>query len=269
MRRDGRPAALRPHRYAGTGRVAVQLQREKSDPARTASLLASPASPWRGVLRVPAVAAAPLEEWNAMSRSEQRKAGRVTIAVRIGSHADRTPVLWEPDRRVAERDPERQLRDHRELQQSVKSHRVAKIITPMLSTSVRSQTVLAGAVARRTRRDDQRQRRRAGRTLAARRDRRAASTTAARGSADRHVPASIDPSAAPPYRCGHGSTTVQRGPAMRVVLRRAPRRTRSAVARSEAQEAFLHPSETTPSSTCQGGGQLHHGDRRITSVARP
>jgi hypothetical protein len=29
MRREGRPAALRHHRYEGTGRVAVQLQREK------------------------------------------------------------------------------------------------------------------------------------------------------------------------------------------------------------------------------------------------
>jgi hypothetical protein len=41
------------------------------------------------------VAATVSHEWHALSRSEQRNAGRVTIALRIGSNHDRSAVMWD------------------------------------------------------------------------------------------------------------------------------------------------------------------------------
>ena len=111
-RKEGRPAELRHHRYEGTGRIAVQLQRVSGRVARTPALLASPASPWRRVLELPKAAATDPDAWRRMSRSEQRRAGRTMIGVRIGSHPDRTPLMWEisvqvhrpvpPDAEIAE-----------------------------------------------------------------------------------------------------------------------------------------------------------------------
>ena len=90
QRKQGRRAQLRHHGYDGTGRIAVQLQREQHEPERTAELLCAPESPWWGMLRLPPVAAMSLEEWTGLSRAEQRRRGRAAIAVRIGSEDDRS-----------------------------------------------------------------------------------------------------------------------------------------------------------------------------------
>ena len=95
LRKEGRPAKLHHHHYEGTGRIAVQVHRRSGQQPRIPSLLASPESPWRGVLDLPEVAAGDPGAWKEMSRSKQRKAGRTTIALRIGSHPDRTPIMWE------------------------------------------------------------------------------------------------------------------------------------------------------------------------------
>lgn len=94
-RKQGLPAQLRHHRYDRTGRIAVQLQRESNKPERTAELLCTPASPWWGVLRLPEVAATDPEGWDGLSRAEQRRRGRASIAVRVYSREDGSPFLWE------------------------------------------------------------------------------------------------------------------------------------------------------------------------------
>ena len=73
----------------------MQLQRERDKPDRTAELLSTSESPWWGVLRLPAVAAADPQDWAGFSRAEQRRRGRAEIAVRVASREDRTPVLWD------------------------------------------------------------------------------------------------------------------------------------------------------------------------------
>ena len=94
-RKQGRPARFSHHRYDGTGRIAVQLQRERDKPERTAELLSTSDSPWWGVLRLPAVAATDPQDWAGLSRAEQRRRGRAEIAVRVASREDRSAVLWE------------------------------------------------------------------------------------------------------------------------------------------------------------------------------
>ncbi|MGO9898318.1 MAG: hypothetical protein ACLP0J_01180 [Solirubrobacteraceae bacterium] len=93
QRQHQAPAQLRHHRYDGTGRLAVQLQRAKHQPARTADLLSSADSPWRNVLRIPAVCAADPDEWAALTRAEQRHAGRQHINMRLT--AGRDPSYWD------------------------------------------------------------------------------------------------------------------------------------------------------------------------------
>lgn len=93
-RGQGRPATLRFKRWDSTGRIAVQLQRGKSAPARTPATIADgERSPWRNVLTLPWMDP---DEWDRMSRAQQRHAGRVTARVRCGAtHDDRggkTPV---------------------------------------------------------------------------------------------------------------------------------------------------------------------------------
>ena len=94
-RKQGRPARFSHHRYDGTGRIAVQLQRERDKPERTAELLSTSDSPWWGVLRLPTVAATDPQDWAGLSRAEQRRRGRAEIAVRVASQEDRSAVLWE------------------------------------------------------------------------------------------------------------------------------------------------------------------------------
>lgn len=83
LRRQGRPAQLRHHRFDGTGTVAVQLQRQSADPPRRPATIADPEiSKWRNVLHVPWVHP---DSWESMPRSAQRKAGRVIVRMRCGS----------------------------------------------------------------------------------------------------------------------------------------------------------------------------------------
>lgn len=82
QRAQGRPATLRHHRFDGTGTLAVQLQRTTGAPARTPAVLADPAGRYHNVLQLPWIAP---ERWAAMSRAEQRRAGRITVRMRCGS----------------------------------------------------------------------------------------------------------------------------------------------------------------------------------------
>jgi hypothetical protein len=87
-----RPAALCFARWRGEGSLAVQLQRSAADPPRTPALLASGASKWRGVLRLPWVGP---EAWGATNAAERRKASRTTLAIRVGSGPGRSAVWLE------------------------------------------------------------------------------------------------------------------------------------------------------------------------------
>ncbi|MDQ6617094.1 MAG: hypothetical protein M3083_20710 [Actinomycetota bacterium] len=80
LRREGRPAEVRFHRYDGTGTLTVQLQREAKDPPRTPQVLASETSKWRNVVRFPRLP----ETWEQMGRGERRRAARVTALIRVG-----------------------------------------------------------------------------------------------------------------------------------------------------------------------------------------
>lgn len=81
-RSQGLPAALRHHRYDGTGTVAVQLQRQAADPPRTPITMASAAGKWRNQLAMPWIDP---DIWDEMSRADQAHAGRVTVRMRCGS----------------------------------------------------------------------------------------------------------------------------------------------------------------------------------------
>ena len=89
-RAAGRPAALRHHRFDGTGAVAVQLQRPAGKPQRTPALISDPvASNWRNVLHLPWVDP---EQWEQMTRAEQRAQGRVIVRMRCGADIIEVPV---------------------------------------------------------------------------------------------------------------------------------------------------------------------------------
>lgn len=84
-RAAGKPASMRHHRFDGSGTVAVQLQRESGTPARTPARIADgDAGKWRNVLHLPGWVAP--DEWEQMTRAEQRSAGRVRARLRIGRH---------------------------------------------------------------------------------------------------------------------------------------------------------------------------------------
>lgn len=89
-RAAGRPATLRHHRWDGSGTIAVQLQRGAGMPPRTPSTLAdTETGRWRNVLALPWVGP---DEWDAMSRAEQRHAGRITVRMRCGAGHIEVPV---------------------------------------------------------------------------------------------------------------------------------------------------------------------------------
>lgn len=82
QRAQGKPATLRHHRFDGTGTVAVQLQRSAGKPPRTPLVVADPAGRYHNVLHVPWIDP---QTWVAMSRADQRRAGRITVRMRCGS----------------------------------------------------------------------------------------------------------------------------------------------------------------------------------------
>lgn len=82
-RRDGQSAALRHHRFTAEGRMLVKLQRSAGDPARTPEVIADGESGrYRNVLHIPEWVHP--DEWDTLSRAEQRRRGRVTARMRLG-----------------------------------------------------------------------------------------------------------------------------------------------------------------------------------------
>lgn len=81
-RTQGLPASLTPRHFDGTGTVAVQLQRQAGQEARTPAVIADPNGRYHNVLHVSGWM--PPEEYDALPRSEQRRQGRVQIRMRVG-----------------------------------------------------------------------------------------------------------------------------------------------------------------------------------------
>ena len=89
-RAAGRPASLRHHRFDGSGTVAVQLAQASGAPRRSPEPLAQGENGrWRNVISVPWVDPV---EWNGMSWSQQRAAGRVKVRMRVGAGVIEIPV---------------------------------------------------------------------------------------------------------------------------------------------------------------------------------
>ena len=80
----GRSANLRHRSFDATGTIAVTLMRNAGQPARNPRLLADPDGKYRNVLVLPWIDPS---SWEAMSRAEQRRRGRVTVRMRCGSVA--------------------------------------------------------------------------------------------------------------------------------------------------------------------------------------
>lgn len=95
-RTAGRPAQLRFARWDGTGRLAVQLQREAADPPPTPEAIEGGLSKWRNHLRISPVPAP------GNARPGQRTDRMRLVSLRVGS-ADRepiwqhVPVVWHRD----------------------------------------------------------------------------------------------------------------------------------------------------------------------------
>jgi hypothetical protein len=89
-RRRGQGAALRFRRFDGGGVLAVQLQREAKDPARTPARIADPSGPWANVLRLPWT---PPAQWQALSRSDRKRRQLGTALVRVGAGPIELPVI--------------------------------------------------------------------------------------------------------------------------------------------------------------------------------
>lgn len=86
-RARGRPAALRHHRWDGSGTVAVQLQRQAGRPPRTPAAIAdTETGPWRNVLHLPGWVHP--DQWDQLTRAQQRQTGRVTARMRCGTSTD-------------------------------------------------------------------------------------------------------------------------------------------------------------------------------------
>ena len=82
QRLEGKPATLRHHRFDGTGTITVQLQRTAAMPPRSPRLLSDPAGRYHNFLVVPWIDP---DRWAAMTRAEQRAAGRVVVRMRAGT----------------------------------------------------------------------------------------------------------------------------------------------------------------------------------------
>lgn len=83
QRASVKPAALRHHRFDGSGTIAVQLQRQAGSPPRTPMVLADEAGKYRNVLHIPGWTDP--DVWEEMTRAQCRQAGRVTVRMRCGS----------------------------------------------------------------------------------------------------------------------------------------------------------------------------------------
>lgn len=87
----GRPAELRFHRWDGSGTIAVQLQRESTDPPRTPELIASGEGKWRNTVQLtPWVSP---QEWATRTGYRaKRPEGRLTIRIGSGEHAEHVTI---------------------------------------------------------------------------------------------------------------------------------------------------------------------------------
>jgi hypothetical protein len=74
IRKEGRPAQIRFHRWKGNGTLTVQLQREAGDPRRSPEILASGEGKWRNVLRVNSAAGDPAQ-WAALTDAQRKNGG--------------------------------------------------------------------------------------------------------------------------------------------------------------------------------------------------
>lgn len=81
QRLEGKPATLRHHRFDGTGTITVQLQRTAAMPPRSPQILSDPLGRYRNFLVLPWIDP---DHWAAMTRAEQRAAGRVVVRMRAG-----------------------------------------------------------------------------------------------------------------------------------------------------------------------------------------
>jgi len=90
-RKAGRPAELRHHRWDGSGRLTVQLQRLAADPPRSPDVISEGAGKWRNTFRLPWTDPV---VFTSMSRADQRRAGRGVAlwAYGAGRHAE-LPVI--------------------------------------------------------------------------------------------------------------------------------------------------------------------------------
>lgn len=82
QRAEGQASALRHHRFAAEGRLAVKLQRSAGQPPRTPEVLANPEGRYRNVLSLPGWVHP--DEWEQLTRAEQRQRGRVLARMRVG-----------------------------------------------------------------------------------------------------------------------------------------------------------------------------------------
>jgi len=84
-RQEGRKAELRFHRWTGEGTLAVQLQHQAGDPARTPALIASGQGKWRNVATLtPWIDPA---AWEAMPRPERQRLRLGELRARTGRDA--------------------------------------------------------------------------------------------------------------------------------------------------------------------------------------
>lgn len=73
---------LRFHRFDGSGRLTVSIQRSRTIARTPVELADSASGAYRNLLAIPGWV--PPEEWERLSRSQRRKRGRVTARMRVG-----------------------------------------------------------------------------------------------------------------------------------------------------------------------------------------
>ncbi|MBY8862051.1 hypothetical protein K7711_36630 [Nocardia sp. CA2R105] len=81
MRKEGRSAELRHHRFDG-GTLAVQLQREAGEPPRTPEVVANSHGKYHRVIQIPWTDP---KVWATLTRPQQREVGRAVVRMRCGS----------------------------------------------------------------------------------------------------------------------------------------------------------------------------------------
>jgi hypothetical protein len=100
-RRMGKPADLRFRRWTGEGTLTVQLQRQSDQPVRSPTTIADgERGLWRNVAQL--TPAHDPDEWDTLTRAQQRRIRVGTLRFRIGSQPDKKAVDDETERRLEE-----------------------------------------------------------------------------------------------------------------------------------------------------------------------